>query len=233
MRRALLATAAAAALATACGAGSSGTAAPGRERPAESAVALPAAPPQVAATCRSLAASRDVPVRCPPRLPRARWAVSHRSLRSGPCAYLLDLNARPLPRPDAPDGAHHALAGGRCRPFPLRTAAGRWPAGPRLTGDLGLLGAEPTGPGGSWAEQRAVPLRVLRPVRVATHPALLLRAAPYPYGGVHGGHLVAVWNQRGAGHVLSLHFAPGAPGPPRRHEVVLLAAATAMARPGR
>jgi hypothetical protein len=49
-------------------------------------------------------------------------------------------------------------------------------------------------------------LRVLRRVRIAGHRGLLLKAAPYPSGGVHGGHIAAVWSQDGAGYAVSLHF---------------------------
>lgn len=51
---------------------------------------------------------------------------------------------------------------------------------------------------------------VLRPALVGTHPALVLRSAPYPLGDIHSGHILVVWNAAGDGHLLSLHY-DGAP----------------------
>lgn len=193
-----------------------------------SAVQLAATPRAVVRRCRALAASRRVAVLCPDRLPEARWTVSHQTLRSGPCAYLLDLNAQPTARPDPPGEVFHVLAGGRCGEFPLRTANARWPADTALLNDLGLVGAKALAPGQSWDDQQRVALGVRRRTRVAGHPALLLGVEGYPDGGVHGGHLAAVWNQGGGGYAVTLHFAPDARRTAAQQEAVVLAAAEAM-----
>ena len=66
-------------------------------------------------------------------------------------------------------------------------------------------------------------------IEVAGHPGLLLQVAGFPDGGVHGGHLAAIWNQRGSGYVLSMHFPISGPSSPARRRSVVEAAA-AMSR---
>ncbi len=162
-----------------------------------------AAPAAVVTACRLLARSRTLAVLCPMRLPKGRWAVSHRTLRNGRCAYLLDLNTRPfgqnIPFP--------GLAGGRCGQWPLTIRSGHRPADPALANDLGLIGAKPlrSGQPGDTTPTPVSP-RVLRRIDIAGHHGLLLQEAGYPSGGVHGGHIAAIWNQGGDGYVLSLHF---------------------------
>ncbi len=104
---------------------------------------MQSAPPAAATACRALARSRMLPVLCPTQLPRGRWTINHATLRDGRCAYLLDLNTRPFGQ----NIPFHALAAGRCGPWPLTTRSGRWPADPPLANDLGLIGAKPLRPG--------------------------------------------------------------------------------------
>lgn len=184
---------------------------------------LPPVPRAVLRRCQALAATRRVAVLCPGRLPEARWTVSHQTLRSGPCAYLLDLDAQH----DRPGEVFHVLAGGRCGEFPLRTTNGRWPADTGLPNGLGLVGAKSLEPGEVEADEERVPLRVRRETTIAGHPALLLDVEGYPDGGVHGGHLAAVWNQGGAGYALTLHFAPDAQRTAAEQEAVVRRAAEA------
>ena len=180
--------------------------------------ALPPTPPAAVARCEALANSRDIRVLCPTRLPRAGWAVRYRSLERGRLAYLTDFQAD--------GGRHHALAGGRNERFDLKTKGGQWPVRVPPIGqaccarpyDLGLIGARETSRVGVYA---AVRLKVRGRVSIAGRRGLLLEAAGYPNGGIHGGHLVAVWNQRGHGYVLSIHDA---------REDDLLEAAAAMSR---
>jgi hypothetical protein len=177
--------------------------------------------------CAALAPRRDIAVLCPTRLTPGGWFVRYQTLRSGRREYLCNLDTKP---PGSGE-AFHALAGGRSRPFPLGvTASGQWPRDTRLPRDLGLIGARPLEPGQRSAREVPVRLALLRRTTVATHPALLLRVADYPDGGVHGGHLAVVWNQRDAGYALSLHFAERSPHSESARESIALQAAAEMSR---
>jgi hypothetical protein len=59
---------------------------------------------------------------------------------------------------------------------------------------------------------------------------LVLATAPYPNGGVHGGHTVAIWNDRGNGYTLTMHFRPDDRRTASRRIAILLGAVGAMAR---
>lgn len=197
---------------------------PAEPRPQTARVDVRAVAPRLVDQCRALGELRTVPVLCPQQLPQGRWTIAHRTLRPGPCEYLLDWNTRPF----GSGSAFHLLAGGRCRPFDLRTVGDRWPVSTSRLGALGLIGAKPLRPGQDPSSQERVRLRLLRRVRVASHSALLLRVASYPHGGVHAGHLATVWNQRGAGYVLTLHFATDSDLSAAAQEDAVIAAAASM-----
>jgi hypothetical protein len=101
----------------------------------------------------------------------------------------------------------------------------------------------PTGgaPGGPWSGDADPRLKlpgrlvVVRRTRVGSADAIVLRAPPYPAGGVHGGHLVLLWNADGRGQLVSLHLS-GATGPRRYSEGERVEAAVRIAesfRPAR
>lgn len=185
-------------------------------------------PASVVQRCAELAPRRAIGVLCPPRLPRARWYVRHQSLRGGRLEYLINLDTKP-----SLGDPFHVLAGGRRRRFSLKTDGDRWPVDAGLGRDLGLVGALPLKPGERGdAEQRPVRLTLLRRAKVSGHPALLLEVADYPTGGVHGGHLAAVWNQGRDGYALSLHFSDRSLRTRSDQEALLLSAAAAMSRSG-
>ena len=96
--------------------------------------------------------------------------------------------------------------------------------------DLGLIGAKPLRPGQDDSTQTRVALRVLQTVDVDGHPGLLLQAAGYPDGGVHGGHIAAIWNQGRAGYVLSLHFTEQRHAPNISWQRTVSSVAAAMSR---
>jgi hypothetical protein len=130
--------------------------------------------------------------------------------RPGRCQSLLELGSD-VPSGDRVLQVFHMLFGTRCRPFPL---ASRGPIWPRVFADvepddLGLIGSTPEVPGKPNVGGQPVRLRVLSRIAVAGRPALLLRVKPYPAGGVHGGHVVVLWNASGRGYVVSLHFEGG------------------------
>jgi hypothetical protein len=98
-------------------------------------------------------------------------------------------------------GAAHLWIGATRRELPVLGARGRrWPPPWLLVKPPAAL---------------RIPLRdgtmqrptVLGPALVGDRPAVLLRSAPYPLGGVHGGHVLVVWNDRRRhGHLVSLHY---------------------------
>jgi hypothetical protein len=185
---------------------------------------------QVVRRCAALSPTRDIPVLCPTRLPHAGWVVRSQTLERGAGEYLLDLESRPR----VPGEPTHVLAGGRRGRFSLETTADdRWPVRVPRPGttccsgarrDLGLIGATEGREPGTWTPVR---LEVRRRTTVAGHPALLMTVASFPDGGVHGGHLAVVWNQRQAGYALSIHFDGG---DDREQEALLLESAGAMSR---
>lgn len=186
---------------------------------------LVALPNTAVKRCAALAPRRSIPVLCPTRLPTARWYVRYQTLRSGRFEYLTNLDTKPAGSGDP----FHVLAGGRRGRFSLKSIAGRWPVDADLSRDLGLVGTKPLKPGQRWDEQ-PVRLKLRRHAKVTRHPALLLKVADYPDGGVHGGHLAVVWNQGRNGYALSLHFAERSKRKRAEQEAVLLEAATAMSR---
>jgi hypothetical protein len=175
-----------------------------------------------------LAKSRRLAVLCPPMLPRGPWRPDHRlGLRSGACRYLLSVETHRATVP------FHIIFGGRCGEFPLTQHEHRWPAEPHLEDDLGLIGARPLKPG----QTQFSPVRpeVLRPASIAGHRGLLLRIPGYPDGGLHGGHLAAIWNQNRDGYVVSAHFEEPVSAVTAQHvgEVLKLAAIMSEAPPSR
>lgn len=192
---------------------------PHPEAPAER---LPSRLSGLARLCENAAADTSLAVHCPSWLPRGAWGG--RRLRSGTCEYLFDLNRRSA----GGGGPYHALVGGRCGNFSLAARSGRWPAKARRFRDLGLIGSKPQAPGQQGSYFAPERLHVLRRTRVGERPGLLLMAKPFPTGGVHGGHIAAVWNQ-GAGYALTVHFADEGT-PDDRTENMVLRAAASMSR---
>jgi hypothetical protein len=211
-------------VATACGAGS-----PTR-RPADA--GLRALHPDVRSACAELAAEPGLQIRCPTWLPgfgrqRARNSFeSHPSNDVGGCGYLVELVVRRAPqRPDIP---FHIIFGGECRAFSLKVHGGHWPPEPRFGDALGLVTHKPLSPR-QRRERLEVP-RVLAQVPFMGARALVLMVAPYPSGGINGGHVALVWNESGSGYLMSFHYARDTAGTaPTHHEVQeLMRAARSM-----
>ena len=59
--------------------------------------------------------------------------------------------------------------------------------------------------GGEFVQ--ALPFRRIDSATVHGNRAAVLREPPYPQGGIHGGHVVIVWNQGGHGYIVSAHGA--------------------------
>jgi hypothetical protein len=188
---------------------------------ATDALALAPSPPAVARACARAAAHDDQPLPCPRELPAVSLGalvVTNDDKRPDGCQTLLELDSGV---PNERYRPFHLLIGTRCTPFPLRARRDRWPAAITRVGsrDLGLIGETPEVPGRPGVGGRPVRLTVLRRVQVGGRPGLLLRVRPYPAGGVHGGHVVALWNANGRGYVVSVHFQDdGRPGARARME---------------
>jgi hypothetical protein len=217
------------------GCGGNGDSGAGVERPVRTAAPpapaeqLPRVPRSVVGRCAAEAPRRDIPVLCPTRLPNARGFARYQTLAHSRSEYLTDLQGSGDP--------FHVLAGGRRGRFSLTTTTdGRWPVevpAPSATccatapRDLGLIGARPGERSDTWESVR---LKLLRRTAVAQQHALLLTAADYPDGGIHGGHLVVVWNQGDAGYALSMHFAARSERTRGEQLAVLAQAATVMSQ---
>jgi hypothetical protein len=162
-----------------------------------SAARLPGAPAAITDACAHVATSTDFSVRCPTRWPsaRGRGAPKARAFERRSDVYLIDV-ANGFSRP----GGHvfHLLLGGQRQPF------GRWPAGVdaalRLTTRKVTI---PTQGGGTFVQQ--LPARRIATARVHGARAAVLREPPYPTGGLHGSHVVVLWNEGGHGYLVSVH----------------------------
>jgi hypothetical protein len=122
----------------------------------------------------------------------------------------------------------HLLLGERPRPYDLRGRPGepfRRPRGDPLQ-IPSRRRVQPIPGGDRWVSES--PARILRVAAVRGHRALVMRAPPYPRGGIHGDHAIVVWNEGGHGHLVSIH-AHDAVDPSRYDERNRIAAAIAVA----
>jgi hypothetical protein len=185
------------------------------------------------AVCTGVAREPGLHVLCPTWLPtlspgRGEGSEFQSQVYSGGvrCGYLVELIAhRADPRGNVP---FHIIFGGQCRAFSLEVHGGRWPPHPRFGHALGLVTHKQLRPG-----QHTAPLevpRVVQRIKFRGRPALVLSMAPYPDGGINGGHYVLVWNQDRSGYIMSFHYARGDSGkPPRRSDSgALIRAAASM-----
>ena len=174
----------------------------------------------LAVTCRAIDAPRTA-VRCPAWLaapPRRDGApafhVGNRDIDGSACGYLTELHPRPGPPGRSPPAGRypfHVWFGGRCRPLPIEADDGRWPPAPDRASYLGLVGVAPATRDGRRGERLVRP-HVVAMTSVRGHSALVLAVAPFPRGGLHGGHYAVVWNEGGDGYALSLHHPGGDQG---------------------
>ncbi|HEY4451312.1 MAG TPA: hypothetical protein VGN13_06930 [Solirubrobacteraceae bacterium] len=156
-----------------------------------------AAPAVVTRTCRNAATPVRFAVLCParwpsartPRPPQLRWIT----LRHG--VYLLNaFNGVQELLPHI----FHLLIGGQRHTF-----GAHWRSidpGLRITTRLIRI---PMRGGGTFVQQR--PASRIGMSTVHGRPALVLREPPYPQGGLHGGHVIVLFNQAGHGYLASVH----------------------------
>jgi hypothetical protein len=154
-------------------------------------------PPVVRKACRQGARRVAFAVLCPSAWPVAEHAGTPplRWITLRPSVYLLNaFNGDQW----LPAHVFHLLIGGQAHTF-----GAHWTAidpGLRITTKLVRI---PVEGGGTFVQQR--PARRIGMSAVHGSPALLLREPPYPQGGLHGGHVLALWNQDGHGYVVSVH----------------------------
>lgn len=161
---------------------------------------LPPAPEGVADGCREAADVATFPVACP-----AEWPSTGRPAKMGlrlfgsDTAYLLEAQTGFGSR----SPVFHVLLGGQEQPFPAGFADG----GKRLRVTTRRVttpihqGGKPTGR--LFVVER--PTRRVGTTRIHGQPAGILRAPPYPQGGIHGGHSIVTWNESGHGYLVSTH----------------------------
>lgn len=161
---------------------------------------LPPAPTGVADGCREAAETASFAVLCP-----ARWPATGRPARvrlrlyGGAGAYLLEAQSGFGSR----SPVFHVLFGGQDERFT-----------PRFEGSgkqLRLTTRRVTTPihkGGEPTDRVFVverPARRIGTTRVHGRNAAIIRAPPYPQGGIHGDHAVIMWNEGGNGYLVSAH----------------------------
>lgn len=112
-------------------------------------------------------------------------------------------------------GIFHADIGQQSSPFPPVSKHLRFPA---RTHTIPVQG------GGRFVQSRAP--RRLTTTTIHGARAAVYQAAPYPQGGLHGGHIAILWNAGGHGHIVSLHATGLA-----HYEVVQLVIAVARSEP--
>src|SRR5215211_1576832 len=158
---------------------------------------LPRTPAAITNACARAAGPATFPVLCPTRWPssRGREARTARIYETAPDVYLINADNGFSRR-----GGHvfHLLLGGQRMPFR------RWPRGvdPRLRITTRKV-TTPIRGGGEYVQQ--LPARRIATVRVHGARADVLQEPPYPAGGLHGGHLVVLWNEDGHGYIASVH----------------------------
>lgn len=168
--------------------------------------------------CEEVRDAKRVAPLCPTWLPPAGdgfdqyrgYSVSQVDFERGKrCQYLTQLGY-------SGDGAgtdlpFHMLFGGRCDPWPMAVSRRRWPARPgrgrkAVAGRLRLVNLVRV-PGRSTA--KVVRPKVVGRSAINGNRAQILWFAPLARGGIHGGHYGVIWNYRGAGYALTLHYNRG------------------------
>ena len=163
---------------------------------------LPSAPPGVADGCRNAADVAAFDVLCPTGWPQATRPTRARlRLYGSDVAYLLEAQSGFSSR--AP--VFHVLFGGQRKPFPARfEGSGRLL---RLTTRRKVVPVYASPRGGRVLGHDVVelPTRLIRTTRVHGQTAGVMKAPPYPKGGIHGDHTVVMWNEGGHGYLVSTH----------------------------
>jgi hypothetical protein len=161
---------------------------------------LPPAPDGVAVGCREAAVGATFPVACP-----TEWPATGRPSKVG--LRLFGSDTGYLLEAQTGFGSHspvfHVLLGGQDQPFPPGFEGG----GKQLRVTTRRV-TTPIHKGGEATGRLFVverPTRRVGTTRIHRQPAAILRAPPYPQGGIHGGHSIVMWNENGHGYLVSAH----------------------------
>jgi hypothetical protein len=169
---------------------------------------LPAAPDGVADGCREAVEVVAFPVACP-----TEWPAARRPRKVGlrlfggygasgeDDAYLLEAQTGFGSR----SPVFHVLFGGQLKPFPPGFEGGGKQLRVTTRRVVSPYYASPRGGrvlGTSVVER---PARRVGKTRVHGQPAAIMKAPPYPEGGIHGGHSIVMWNENGHGYLVSTH----------------------------
>ena len=174
---------------------------------AAAAIPLGPAPAAVRHECAQRADYSVYRTSCPTRWPvrRGSATVLDAAIVRGPSQWFASFDDPAFGPPD--DG--HVIIGGQNPPFSLAGDVGEtWPR-PGEPAPLPLLWLPrlmitPNGTPGGYVAR--VPPKILERTSVGGRQALVLTEAPYPVGGMHGGHVLVVFNVEGHGAFVSLHL---------------------------
>ena len=174
----------------------------GDDDPAQLTSSLPPAPPGVVDGCRDAADIAGFEVLCPARWPDAtRPARLRLRLYEGEAAYLLEAqsgfgNRSPV---------FHVLFGGQRKPFPAGFEGGGRSLRVMTRRRVVPIYASPRGGRVLGHDVVELPTRLIRTMRIRGQRAGIMKAPPYPKGGIHGDHTIVMWNEGGHGYLVSTH----------------------------
>jgi hypothetical protein len=172
------------------------------EQSQPAASSLPTAPPGVAEGCRDAADVAAFEVLCPAGWPPAKRPARLRlRLYGSDVAYLLEAQSGFGSR----SPVFHVLFGGQDKPFPPGfEGSGRLL---RVTTRRKVVPVCASPRGGRVLRHTIVelPAKRVRMARVHGQPAAIMKAPPYPKGGIHGGHSIVMWSEGGHGYLVSTH----------------------------
>jgi hypothetical protein len=172
-------------------------------------------PTAITNACARAATHAAFPVLCPARWPSPRGRGAPKARRFGKASDIYLINAE---NGFNRRGGHvyHLLVGGQ-----------RQPLGPEAAGvdpEFFITTRKVTTPTrGGGASVQQLPARRIASARVHDARAVVVRQPPYPEGGLHGGHVIVLWNEDGHGYFVSVHGE-------RLSQRALVAIALAMAR---
>lgn len=174
----------------------------GDDDPTQLASSLAPAPPRVADGCRDAADIAGFEVLCPASWPDAkRPARARLRLYEGEAAYLLEAQSSFGNR----SPVFHLLFGGQRKPFPAGFEGGGRSLRVMTRRRVVPVYASPRGGRVLGHDVVELPTRRIGATRIHGQRAGIMKAAPYPKGGIHGDHSIVMWNEGGHGYLVSTH----------------------------